>query len=274
MPTDLRPYPLKHYWETMIELSADNAASSTTMIPLLVCDKSMANAHDLNTNPYHNDYTGIKASPMTYLESEVDKIRIGANVVMPVVGQETGIEAIGWRMMLVAMSFDDAEIDDEVGGEVLDTLVGVKEHSSGNYLEPNWSGTDLASGIDLYTNANTDFSLTTNSVTESITWDDDNFINAVRESSISGKLKSCTPSGLVEDILYKDRPYWMKPTWFDVPSKCIRQNQNTFLGLLIDVPNGHLDQQLYKSTELTNVSHFRMNISIYFNEKNNQFRRN
>ena len=272
MVRDLKTYPKKHFFNSYFELSLEDELKDTFILPIAVCHKGLTSAVDVITNPYSDNYNGAVEYPMCHLESRVDKVRIELNYSMPVAGQETGIQAVRGKIGMIAVSHEDLEKDDKVGGEVLDTILGLKEHASGDYCDAIYNGTDIGTE-DMFPTANSYFSLTTDARPEGVTFDYDNYVKAMRESSLSRLISSRTNGGLRDFIVYKDRPYTSGKVWLDVPPNARRMNQGTALFLLWHIPNGLAKQQFYSASETTAVSHLRVGYDVFYNEKNNAFQR-
>jgi hypothetical protein len=268
---ELKQHHLKHEFEVVWTQSLEGSSKETVIVPLIVASKGKSDAYSVNTNPYHDDYVGMQVSPLTYLESVVDKIRIGMTYSIPSAGQEVGIQAVAAQIGMIALSFDDIDKSDAVSGEDLKDLVGLQMHLSGDYCEPKWNGTNV-SEADFYTNAKDDFGLTTDHRLEGSTFNYENYRSARRESTLKGMLKKVVPNGLKDFTVFKDRPFKTKGNgvWMDVPSNVKRQNQNTILALMVRLPQDNA-RQFYSSGDTTGVNHLRVGCSVYFNEKNNAF---
>lgn len=272
MPKELKQYPLVHRMSSSLNLSMDSTAKCATIIPIAIANKNKADAYTINTNPYHTDRVGIQETPMCYLDSVISKYRIGMSVSMPVAGQEAGIQAVRWRLGLIAASFDDVDKEDKIGLTDVKTILQLESDANEYYCRPIYNGTDI-SPFDMYSGATSEMGLTTNSLLEGVAFDDDAYFDAIRQGTLKGALKKVMPFGLQEQIIYKDRPYRMAKTWFDMPGHTKRMNENTFVGLLVEVPQSNAtDEQFYTSTETGDgISHLRIGYDIYYNEYNNDF---
>lgn len=264
----MKEYGLRHHYELTMGFTADDTTKRCTILPLLACDEGLTNPEDVNVNPSNSNKTPTQAHHTLYPGSVVNGIAVKFNTCIPVLGQETGIQAILFQTMMVATSFDDITTEDHSDGQTIGDFIGLKKEATNeNQIHPDWSGIDMLEGDTL---DSAFVGLTGGQTMEYVNFSTINYDERKRDSQIAGKLKACTPGGLRTNIIRRESPFFRR-NYVRTPAKVKRSNKGTFLGMLFNVPQVNGVDQFWIGAETTATTHLRISAEVNFIEYNDMF---
>jgi hypothetical protein len=263
----LKTYPRVHNMDGYFELSAESSTKKSTILPILFHDQGLTAPEDFIANPYNENFSSTTERMACYGGSKVERINLDLKISIPFAAKSE-IDALMFRTMPIAVSFDDIEKATPSGGTIGSILRLQREDTNEDTVHPIFGGTpyDLTAD-DLPSDV---MGLTTDQNHEGISFDIPTFEKYMKYSTQKGLLKSLTQGGLRTHTLYSDRPY-RENRWFDNPSKTKRMNNGTFLGLLFAVDQVDAGGQFWTSGETTAISHLRVGWSLSYNEYNDAF---
>jgi hypothetical protein len=256
----MKGYARRHEFRGGFYLQMEDTTRDSTILPLLAHDQGMTNPEDVHVNPVNDSYTGVSDSHECYGGSVINKLYLQLIV------QSYATDMIT-RTMLIHGSFDDWDVKNEQDADktIAQYLRVKSEATNENQIHPDWSGVDLANASSLGASV---AGLTGGQTIESVAFDADDFEEKYSHSVVSGMLRKVT-SGIRTGVIYEDRPY-IERRWFDVPSNVKRINRNTFMGLLLDLPQASSHEQMYLGGDVTDPPLY-VSFKVKFNEWNDMF---
>ena len=254
--------------ELDLNFFADSTTSKQcTIIPMIMQDEGLGDPASYNAHREHASFAAY-AGPNCYPDSFVPKIDANLTLALSKACINTDkVDKLNVMVMPIFMAFkDDYEaIDDLSSIEVQDVLEMQKE-ATDKQGYPVWNGT--AQGGDNYV-VGTDVPGLTAGQLQSVTFDLNQFYDAMQFLTISGKLRKCCG----------------KPRWYTVSRyknvninlrsfvnpKVKKMNPYTFCGLLIYVPKESQHQQLVTNSDLSDTYHIHAIFNCRYDEWNENF---
>lgn len=262
-------YPKPHDLYMGLLLGAEPTGEDSTIIPVIHQDEAMAPG-SVYSNPMHASFAESSESnccPESRINSLYGMLELSLTKGALQTDKITSLK-VGVQVIKTAFSKDLDEAD-EITGTALKTICGLAYETNDKQVYPLWNGnkiTEKYSGSGTY-GANMP-ALTTNQIAEQVSFDEDQYYDALQYYTNAGLLKKIT-RGLKWYRLTQRHPIIRIPIKIDNAVK--RMNEYSFFGVRIHVPRTGTEYQDPASADTTNISHLLCDARFRYFEWNEHF---
>ncbi len=267
-------HPLPHNFGNVTVLYGEDETKNSMIFTLLRTSEACLAPDTIEVNPEHASF-GEDVGALIQKGSIVPRInlRIYANMTKDAIETDK-MRTIKFNWMPIYISFlDSLEAEDSKTAVQIEDILELQHDTTNKDVYPLHSTVKLGGNHPL-SNKNAvevlgDYGLTTTAVQESVAFDKQLFFDALQYYTNSGMLKRVT--GKMRTVtIGRDRPYVYHSNNFTNPS-VKRGNPYTFCGILYHVPQGDSADQVFGSSDTTNITHLRVSTQVRFDEWNPDF---
>lgn len=272
-------YPLPHNFTVASGLFMENEAKNSTIIPILRASEACLTPESIVVNPRNSAFAEDTGATI-HMGSIVPRISFKLMARMT----KTAIETDGVRSMIfswfpIYISFlDTLEAEDDKTAVQIEDILELQHDTGNKDTYPLYSGTDVGlvghtvpmSTIADADEAFGDWGLTTNTIIESVAFDESLMFDALQYYTNKGMLQTTIGKRTVVHLT-RDRAYRYFSNNFTYP-KVKRGNKYTFCGIMIHVPQADSVDQLPTAGELTGgAQHLDIRCRVRYDEWNPNF---
>ncbi len=249
-----KEFSLKHrigYHFSLQEHEASHVHHST-MLPLFVADQAKTEtlAQDLQVHPANDLFEGIVNTPMCFMNSRINKVRIAEYCMIPPPIDVP--DAIYWKAVL---SFGLGDVDIlAADGTSLISILGFTKLAD-NILPTYVAGTDMEHANLLHADVD---NLDTTQSLEGVALQPSQLFDA-RYGELGPKIRSMVDGPFINRV-HKDYPYWVD-RWYNVPGRVKRMNAFSGCFLYVGLNPTMADAATAASSDRI-VSHFDDDLTI------------
>ncbi len=260
-----RPHNLNHSW-----LKGMEDAGSATIYPIIMSDEGLGTPSAYEANPEHASFVEA-AEPNCFPESRIDFIIAEIEFSYTKVAKATdGIIAFKLAFMPIFTTFlDDLTANDELSGLDISEILELTSEATDRQTFPLYTDAKV---VEKFSNsallAVNVPGLTTTQVLEEVAFQKPKYYDALHYYTNGPKLKVCQ-GGLKWLTLSEKRP--VITVRLKIRRKTKYMNPYTFMGVLIDLPQSGAVHQLPIATDTTDIQHLGVNMTVRYNEWNDQF---
>jgi hypothetical protein len=261
-------YPRPHADQLSWRMDVDGGEIAT-IVPIIMNDDGQGAPKSYKAHPENSSFT-VYRGPNCYPESRINRLFARLRCSLTKHALETDkVPALRFGVMPIFTAFKkDLDAVDELTGAEVQDILGMQYETTDRQAYPLYDTTKLTEKqTGLATLHSHVPGLTTTQVLETVTFDIDDYYDALQYYTISDKLKA-VQGGLKFFTLTRQHPTME----FDIKlrSKVKRMNPYTFLGILVTIPTGH--RQITTLTETTGTdNHLEFNLDYSYHEWNADF---
>lgn len=257
-------YPLSHNFSYIYDLNIDSETKNSTILTLIrsSMDAAVVAANAVETNPMHANFAE-ETGPLCLYNSIIDKLTLSLRFTMsPGALATDNLAAINVYWMPIFGQFKEPweALDESTGTATPTSILGLTKDDTNKDIVPAFSGVDVGTGsqalstINDTENAVNDYNLTTNSILESVAFDDGEWYDAMQYYTIDKVLTRLT-GRMNKIVLTKTNPHrniFMKKF---VPRSIRTVKKYCFFGILVYAPISGSLNQLMPAGQTTDIAH-------------------
>ncbi len=269
-------YPLPHAFDSIFQLSAEDASKDSTLLTLLRSSEVATGVEAIEVNPRNPNFAE-DTGPLIHNGSLVPKMSFKLTAKMSKVAETTdGMRAVTFSWFPIYIAFLDSltASDDKTGVEVEDILELQHETTNKDTYPLNTAGKLIgAEPVNLSNivaaEAFGDYGLSASTQREAVAFDQNLFYQALSYYTNKGMLSKVIGK-VTTFTLHRDNIYKYFSNNFTYPS-VKRGNPYTFCGIMVYVHQVNKPELPIPAAEVTAISHVNFGFRVRFNEWNPLF---
>ncbi len=260
--TKVEMYAQPHQIRREVSFELDDATLDSTIMPIAFYDEGLGTPTALETHPENAAFAVVAHQANCFINSRINLVESVLRFSLSSKALDDNIPAVRCSFMPIHMAFiDDYTAIDELSTLEVQDILEMQTESTDNQGGPLYvAATDLpvgTSGISTY--ATTTPFLDTTASLEAVAFSSPGYYDMLHFMTNSGKLKA-TQSGQKWFFLTQERP--VREFKIMIRPKVKRMNKFTYFGVLVNVPNHLLTDQVLHTGDITAATQY-----VYVNHR-------